>query len=217
MRYRHIIWDWNGTIVDDVDLTVEITNLQLAEAGVPEISIEQHRAAFQIPIANYYREIGLPTTPETMPSIDRAYHDSYHEARHRLTLFSDLIPTMETMRTYQCGHSILSALPHELLGEHLVQVNLEGAFRKVIGRKTVHAESKVEAGRGLLKELNLGAADILVIGDTVYDHEVAHALGADCALIARGHQNLARLREAKPTFLVDSLAELLGHIVERRD
>ncbi len=208
MKYRHIIWDWNGTIVDDVDLTVEITNIVLLEAGTRTISVAEHRSSFEIPILNYYRAIGLPTTPETMPGIDRAFHQSYHDARHRLAVFPDLAPTFERLTAHHCEHSVLSALPHDLLTEHLEHLNLGTRFKRVIGRTTTHAESKVEAGRKMMADLNLRAAEVLVIGDTIYDHEVASALGMDCALVARGHQNVERLQLATPTYLTHSLSEL---------
>lgn len=213
MRYRHVIWDWNGTIVDDVDLTVEITNIMLTRAGSPEISKETHCAVFQFPIADYYQAIGLPITPETLPAIDFDFHSTYHDARHRLAPFSDIATTLDLLTGRSCEHSILSALPHTLLLEHLKHLNLKTAFKHVIGRETTHAGShagsKVEAGRKLLKDLNLAATEVLIVGDTVYDHEVAAALGTDCALVARGHQNHERLRAVQPTFLASSLSELV--------
>lgn len=208
MRYRHIIWDWNGTIVDDLDLTVELTNIVLLEAGARTISVDEHRAAFQIPIGQYYTTIGLQPTAETLPALDMSYHRMYHEAKHRLTVFPDLASMFDAAKAYDCEHSVLSALPHDLLTEHLDLFNLGAAFKRVIGRRTVHAESKVEGGRKLMKELSLRPAEVLVIGDTVYDHEVASALGMDCALVTRGHQDVKRLQAVNPTYLAHSLSEL---------
>ncbi|MBN8547975.1 MAG: HAD family hydrolase, partial [Deltaproteobacteria bacterium] len=172
MQYQHIIWDWNGTIVDDLELAVELANLELQAAGLPPLSAHQHRAAFQIPIIRYYEAIGMTMTPELAAAVDQAFHRNYDEARHRLTAFPDIFPAMQTLGTKSCKHSVLSALPHDLLTEHVEHLNLGSSFERVIGRTTTHAESKVEAGRKLIADLQLQPQHVLIIGDTIYDHEV---------------------------------------------
>lgn len=209
MRYRHIIWDWNGTIVDDVSIAISIASRVLLRHGLPELTLERHRRKFEIPIEHYYRAIGLQFTPEQLIELDEEFHREYDASRATINTFPDIAPTLEHIQIAGAGNSVLSALPENLLHRDIKHFALESHFSRVIGRSGKLAGSKVTQGKSLFKELELDPQDVLVIGDTIYDAEVAHALGTDCALLPRGHQDEERLRAAKPTILAPTLADLL--------
>lgn len=210
MKYRHIIWDWNGTLVDDAQFAVDLANGLLAETGAPELSLERHREVFQVPIIEYYRQIGIPVTEESFPAMDRHFHSTYHDQRDALTLFEDVAPSLTHLSASGTQNSILSALPGDLLSHHLEHFKVAHFFEHAIGREGERAGSKVSAGRKLIEKLGIRPQEILVVGDTIYDHEVADVLGTDCALIARGHQSEHRLRAVNPTIMARSIAELVG-------
>lgn len=212
MQYRHIIWDWNGTIVDDVALAIEIGNGFLRTAGLPELDRELHCRSFQIPIEHYYRALGLQFNAEQLHALDESFHAQYEENRHRLQAFSDVIDMLQFAGRNGISSSVLSALPSPILFDDLEHLGLKPHFSTVIGRASRLAGSKVEQGRILLKDLGVPAQQVLVIGDTTYDAEVAHTLGADCALISRGHHDEARLRATRPRYLAPNVAELVEKI-----
>ena len=60
-RIEHVVWDWNGTLVDDAKLCVDIVNGILSEHMMPAVSLEFYRDHFSFPVSSYYEKIGLPT------------------------------------------------------------------------------------------------------------------------------------------------------------
>ena len=81
-RHRHVIWDWNGTLLDDVALCVDIVNLQLAGAGRAPLTIEQYRERFTFPVPEFYRAIGFEITAETMAQLGTVFHREYGARYH---------------------------------------------------------------------------------------------------------------------------------------
>ena len=77
MNYKHIIWDWNGTIVDDSWLSVEVLNGILKSFNLPEVGKEDYRENFSFPVINYYRKLGLNVSKEKFDEIGKIFIDSF--------------------------------------------------------------------------------------------------------------------------------------------
>ena len=92
-----------------------------------------------------------------------------------------------------CTQSVLSAYQQQDLQDVLDQYEISKYFANVCGHHDIYASGKIESGKALFKELDMPARDILFIGDTTHDYEVAQAIGVDCILLAQGHQSKHRL------------------------
>lgn len=209
MRYRHFIWDWNGTLVDDLGITLDITNSLLGSLGKQPISADWHRDVFELPIIHYYRTIGVSVDEESLHRLDKTFHDAYEAGCAHLGLFHDVAPALKRLHLANASHSILSALPGDILSAHVKHFGIQDYFRSVLGREGKLAGSKVDAGRRLMTSLGLSRQETLIIGDTIYDHEVAVALGCDCALVSRGHQSARRLEAVNPHIVASTIEDVL--------
>ena len=206
MRIQHIIWDWNGTLLDDTQAGVNAVNGMLAARSLPLIDIARYRDVFGFPVSEFYRTIGFKLEEEDWDAMARDFHDRFL-ADATLRLHPEALSTLACFRAAGLGQSILSASEQRILEEMLAVYGVTPYFDGVFGVDNLYGHSKREIGRVLLRELSLDPGTALIIGDSLHDHEVASDLGVGCLLIAQGHQSRARLaRTGAP--VLDSLAEV---------
>ena len=183
---KHIIWDWNGTLFNDVDLCRQIINGLLIRRNLKALSLEDYRNIFTFPVQDYYKKAGLDFTKYPFDMLGREWMDEYEKARDA---FTDII--LNSLRGI--GQSILSAYSQDTLEGVVKHFGLDKYFSNMVGLDHIYATSKIENGKELMKKLGNGSGENLFIGDTVHDYEVAREIGAGCILIADGHQEKVKL------------------------
>ena len=194
LSYRHIVWDWNGTLLDDVQPAVNAINRMLAARGLPPTDVPSYRATFGFPVRHYYRTIGIALADAEWDTVAREFHD-FFLAEPGLHLRPEAGSVLRFCREAGCGLAVLSASEQSILNRMLADAGLAGFFDHVQGVDNLYGHSKLEMGRRLLTQLTADGR-ALFVGDTLHDHEVATALGCDCLLIAEGHQTPERLLAA---------------------
>lgn len=200
-RYRHIIWDWNGTLLDDVDLSIDIMNGLLARRGLAPLDRARYHALFDFPVRDYYARLGFDPATDTFERLSVDFIRDYDRRRWEARLHSGADAVLHAVIAAGLTQSILSAYRHETLCEIVNHFGLVPRFVRFTGLDNIYAHSKIDLGRAWLAELGLPAAQVLLVGDTLHDFEVAQALGVDCALIAGGHHPVDRLHgRAAPVF-----------------
>jgi len=207
--YRHIIWDWNGTILDDVDTCVHSVNCMLSARNLPQVTRGQYLELFDFPVFDYYRLLGFDLQNEDRDALAREFHRHYAEYSVSVGLHKDAVNTIRTLRQHNIPSSILSASETSILEKMLNEHKIRNLFEYIYGLDNLYAASKLERGRELIKRLQIPPRQTILIGDTNHDLEVAEALGIKCILIAGGHQ--ARKRLQAPLVL-SSASELLEAI-----
>lgn len=204
----YVIWDWNGTLLDDTGCSVAALNETLRHRGLPEVSLDWYRDNFSFPVRPFYAKCGIDLAAEDWDALAREYHDAYARMPKRLN--GEAVAAVEAVKSAGGGQSILSAHRQDLLEADVETFGIRGLFDFVCGADNLDGGSKVRRALGLLEKVSaLGVADeVVVIGDTLHDKEVADALGVGCVLCAQGGNSAARLRAAGPTgeTLLDALA-----------
>ncbi len=190
---KHIIWDWNGTLLDDVQACVDSINCMLAPRNLPTISRQQYRDIFDFPVKSYYARLGFDMQNEDWDEMAKEFHRHYAEFSAKAKLRTDALETLESLHGNNRPMSILSASEITILENMLKEHNIRHYFTHVFGLNNLYATSKLDQGRLLIKKLKLPPEDILLIGDTNHDHEVAEELGIQCVLLTGGHQSEHRL------------------------
>ena len=192
-RYRHVVWDWNGTLIDDRRVCVEILNGSLRAYGLDQISEERYLAGFDFPVKDFYQRLGFDWERISYDKVAAEWAEQYEGRQFECELASKAREVLEQVQRLGLGQSVLSAYHEDKLIEAVRYYGLTRFFVKVLGQRDFYAHSKVQRGRELIEELGLRADKVLLVGDTVHDHEVAEALGCDCVLVADGHQFKDRL------------------------
>lgn len=192
-RYGHVIWDWNGTLLDDAALARGVVNGMLARRGLPTLSPERYGALFDFPIERYYRRLGFDLQAEPFAELAREFHAQYGPRWRDCSLHRGAEAALSAVEAAGVEQSLLSASLQSTLLEHVAHFELTDRFQGLVGVETDHGTSKAAAGRSWLDALGQPPSRVLMIGDTCHDHEVAAELGADCVLVAAGHQARRRL------------------------
>jgi phosphoglycolate phosphatase len=202
----HIIWDWNGTLLDDTQASVNSVNKMLSDRGLPLLSAERYREIFGFPVSGFYRQIGFVLEDEDWNAMAVEFHDLllsdastalHHNARE----------TLACLQRRGLPQSVLSASKQSILDTMLQRFELNGYFSWTRGIDNLYGDSKMSVGSALMDEIALDPGNILIVGDSLHDYEVAAALGAHCVLVACGHQSRRRLAAAGVPVL-NSLSEL---------
>ena len=178
-----IFWDWNGTLMDDVDFTHSCLNWMLETHGYPQrYDLAAYREIFGFPIEEYYIRAG------------------FNFAKHPYAELAEL-----SRRGWR--QSVLSASRRDYLIEQVAARGLQGYFTELLGLADIYGVSKVQVGKQWLAQSGIAPAACVMVGDTQHDAEVAKALGTKCVLYTGGHQSRARLEAVCPN-VIDDLAQL---------
>ena len=207
-KYTHIIWDWNGTLKDDLQLCVDIISEILQKRQKAPLSVARYREIFGFPVRDYYAKAGLDFSVEPYENLATAFIVEYNARSEKCPLQPHATEIIQKCAALGYKQSVLSAREQEPLDEILRFYNLRQYFEHVVGLSDHYANGKVENGKKLVKELNAPAEKIVLIGDTIYDYEVAQAIGVDCILYTGGHQSKVRL-QACGVPVIDDLNDLI--------
>lgn len=207
---KAIIWDWNGTLLNDVDICIDCINKVLAKRRKKLLDKELYLEIFTFPVKDYYEAAGFDFSKEEFDVPAMEFINEYYQAIDNANLHDEVIDVLNHFKTNGFKQYVLSAMEHENLLKSMKEKGIYDYFIHINGIDNHYAHSKVEMGESLIKQINLKPDEILMIGDTLHDMEVAEALGINCLLIANGHQSKQRLM-LETNSVINDLSELSGH------
>lgn len=206
MEYTHIIWDFNGTILDDLQPCINVLNTMLERRGLSLCSTEHYKEVFGFPIKAYYETVGFDFTKEDYAVLADEWAALYLAESASSTLCRGVLDAFEFFKAKGVPQIILSATEQNMLSAQLDALGIKHYFEETLALGNLYAFSKVELGKDWVGRTKPQKA--LFIGDTLHDFETASAMGVDCVLIESGHQSKKRLQAAGvPVF--ESVAELI--------
>ncbi len=213
-KYKHIIWDWNGTIFNDVVLSHDIISRLMIQYNIKAISLDEYKDAFTIPVRDYYEKIGFDFEKEPFEIVGRKWMDEYERRKFECGLYKEIISVLKKIKSSGLNQSILSAYSQHTLDEMVEYFRLKEYFANVVGLDNIYAASKLHLGVNLIKEIGNKKGEVLLIGDTIHDLEVATEIGVDCVLLSCGHQSYRKLFEFSRQYgeipILSSIDELLN-------
>jgi len=205
----YILWDWNGTLLDDTEAALATLNEMITVRGGQPIGMEFYRDHFAFPVRPFYDKIGIVAHNEDeWNGIAHEYHEVYGRQPKKLNPLA--VTALEMAKEAGCRQSIVSALRQDLLEADMARNGVTKYFERICGSDNLDGASKLERARVLLRTLSETVPSdthFVLIGDALHDKEVADALGIDCILCAQGSHAAWRLRAVAPTgdTLVDAL------------
>jgi phosphoglycolate phosphatase len=195
MNYTHIVWDFNGTLLDDVETGIRAVNRMLAKRNLPVISdADDYRKIFCFPIREYYRALGFDFEAEPYEVLAPEWVANYRECEPYSHLQEGAVHWLKRFAQMGIHQVLLSATEYRMLCEQLNKWQIDRYFTEVYGLDNIHAHSKACLA-AQFRQAHPKARPLL-IGDTLHDKEAADAMGADCILFCGGHQSRARLATA---------------------
>ncbi len=205
---QSVIWDWNGTLLNDIDFCVSTINILLKKRDLPLLNLESYKEVFSFPVKDYYQVIGFDFGKEDFSIPAREFIDLYDNGVSNCLLHNSAIEVLNHFKNMGIKQFVLSAMKQNMLEQTLKQQNIYHFFEGVAGLNDHYGVSKIERGQQLITEFNIEKSNTRIIGDTIHDFEVAQSLGIPCILIADGHQSEVRLKSTNSK-LVESLKKLM--------
>ncbi len=206
-NYSHIIWDWNGTLLDDAWLCVDVMNGMLKERGMPLKTIDEYMELFDFPVKDYYMKLGYDFDIEPFDEVGMEFIIRYNKRQGETRLQPGALQVLTHFASRGFAQSILSAREQNELILETTSLGVFSFFDHICGLDDHYAHGKTDIGIKLIGDLTISKEKLLFIGDTSHDAEVAGEIGIDCILIPNGHQSRERL-EKLGVPLISSLIEL---------
>lgn len=206
-RYTHLIWDFNGTILDDVAYDVTVTNHLLEQYGLPKLpSKDAYRAVFGFPVIEYYQRLGFDFSKYPFSVLADEWMRDYNSKKEEAPLYEGVVETLQAVRAAGIPQILLSATQREMLLEQLQGLGISGLFDEIIGADNHHAYGKADLAREWKKRNPLALP--LMIGDTDHDAESAAAMEGDILLLTCGHQMRKTLESVGPLAIYECAADV---------
>ena len=207
MKYTHIIWDWNGTLLNDVSWCMQQINIMLKKRRLPVLdSLQAYHCVFGFPVKDYYRRVGFDFEKESFEILAAEFIELYHNNENAL-LFPAAKEILSEFQQKGIHQIILSASELGNLLSQMKPFDIASFFDEILGISDIFATSKIDLGKAYIQQTNPEKA--VLVGDTIHDKEVADELGVDCILIANGHQSKKDLSSCD-SVVVDCLIDIMS-------
>lgn len=198
---KHIIWDWNGTILNDLEHTVATLNHTLKDQNIASLSLEDYKKQFGFPVKDFYDDLGVDYTHRSFAELCDDFVAFWMNGAAKCKPFPFIFDQLQKNHSEQKVQSILSATDQENLDLLIDQFELRHFFTNVYGIADKFAASKIDRGRELIEVSGFAKEESVLVGDTLHDLEVGEELGIDVVLVSHGHQCATRLKAKHPHVL----------------
>ena len=192
---KHILWDWNGTLLNDVDNCIEVINIMLKKRGLPIFkNRSEYRQVFCFPVVNYYMAAGFDFSKEPFEVLAEEYIALYQQQKP--CLYDEAESVLKCFDKKGIKQYIFTASKkEELLKQMNLYKHIIPYFKQLITSDNIFANGKHESARAWLEKTRANPSEVLIVGDTLHEKEIADKLKFNCVLIFGGHQDLSSVKE----------------------
>jgi phosphoglycolate phosphatase len=212
MDYSLIIWDWNGTLLNDVEACVTAMNVMLKRRNMSVLDSNHYKKIFTFPVQDYYRVLGFDFQNESFEDLSIEYISLYLEISKESSLQIGAIEALKYFKEKDYTQVILSASEQKALESQVDEREISNYFDSIIGLNNIYARSKLNNALNYINNSDINYNQIFFIGDTYHDYEVSNKVGAKCILVENGHQKLSVSNFESKIYLAKNLIEFIEKI-----
>ena len=211
MKSAHIIWDWNGTLLNDVHISLFAANAAISELGYQPITLEMYKKTYRVPVKKFYENIlQHPPTEQEWNTIGRVFNKHYIPMVKKALVVDNALNILESRRGMNASQSLCSLMEHSDLMQSIHFNKVGEYFSHISGRD----EPLLKTGKELqlinhIKKLNIAPEQCVIIGDAADDALAAYAAGAKAVLYSGGTHCKESLKMTNAP-VVSSLEEALA-------
>lgn len=213
---KYVFWDFNGTILDDLDLSVELLNEILINENKPTITKDRYLEIFGFPLKDYYQKAGIYYDDENFMRIANYFITNYQPKSLHLNLHQGVLEALKSFQEKGIKNICLSASETNNLIEQLKNYDIYDYFNEIIGTNNVIAIGKDKLGLKYLEENKINKEEAIYLGDTTYDYEIAQKMGIKCVLFVKGHHSVERLEKTN-ALLIRKISDIIKIIEEENE
>ncbi len=193
MKYKYVVWDYNGTIINDAKLAVDAENIVLESYGLSSITMEYYLKECEMPLLNFYKKI-FDLQCYDYKEIAVRFIENYDKLFYTADIFPEIKEMIMKLSENGFVQGVISGFETKRLISSLKKFELDEYFKFMSGSDDIHAGDKSERAAKVIERNGFVPSETLFIGDMYHDYETACKVGADCVLIAKGHQGADVLR-----------------------
>lgn len=182
-----ILWDFNGTVMDDMGASVGAVNAMCAHRGLPPITEEWYTLNLTMPLEKFYSDIGFDMQKERIEVVSEEFQREC--SKFSRPVFPEVLAALERFRQKGLRQLLFSSLHHDILMRQAEERGVKAFFEGIVGRQDRSLGGKEKAAEAYLKAHGIDPREVLVVGDLTTDYEMAAYVGCPCALIEKGHQH----------------------------
>lgn len=200
---EYIIWDWNGTLMDDSLQSLQAMNKVLEKYGLERLSRQRYMDIFTFPVLEYYKLAGFDLSAVRFEELSTAYVDEYSKLSLQCSLTAGALEVLSYLSSKGIEQILLSASETEALLRQTEALSVRTYFSHIIGADNIHAFGKIQLALDFFKLNDLSGEKGILIGDTIHDYETARGIGCGCILYFSGHQSVDRLKKCGAPIIKD--------------
>lgn len=216
MNKKLIIWDWNGTLLNDVEACVSTMNIMLTKRSLKCLDQKVYKDIFTFPVKKYYEALAFDFNQESFEELSVEYIDLYKKQSLNSPLQKESIEILDFFKANNYQQIIVSASEQLALNKQVKDRGIFYYFSAIIGLDNIYAKSKLDNAINYINNTNVKFDRIILIGDTFHDYEVAEAIGAESILVQTGHQNLNRFNLNGKAHIVKDFLELIKTFISKK-
>ncbi len=209
--YKYILWDWNGTLISDIDPVIRAMNKILTKRKLPLLTEETYKEIFDFPVRKYYEKLGFDFSKDSFEELSDAFISNYSLESKNSKMVEHSFEVLTYLQEHGFKQCVLSASELGVLQSQVDAFQIGHFFQELIALDNIFADGKIHIGCKWMERSNVDKKEVLMIGDTTHDFEVTRAMGCDCIIFAGGHQDRKRLDQLGVP-VIDSLKEVLHYI-----
>lgn len=202
---KTILWDFNGTVMDDMGASVGAVNAMLTRRGLPLIDEEWYTLHLVMPLERFYADIGFDMQKERIEVVSEEFQREC--SKFPRPVFPEVLAALERFQKQGLRQLLFSSLHHEILIRQAEERGISPYFEGIVGRQDRSLGGKEKAAAAYLSERGIHPKEVLVVGDLTTDYDMAYYLGSPCALIGRGHQH-PKILGSTGAYLLSDASEL---------
>jgi phosphoglycolate phosphatase len=207
---KTIIWDWNGTLLDDVDYNMDVVNTILKKRDMKILTKDEYRMLKKVPIKQFYIDIGIDVSNDnTFSEIIKEYWTIYKGKYTQLRLKGNATNILQKTQKIGIKNYLLSLTNNKELLKQIALFDIRNFFEKIIGSIDSEARNKTDKVKELIEKEGITIKEALIIGDVINDYEVAEKFGMRCIVYSNGHQKIDR---NKKIIIIENLDEVIGYL-----
>ncbi len=216
MEIENIIFDFNGTILDDLDICYNLLNEMLISKNHKPVSLDTYLHIFNFPIYDYYKKAGFNFEKEPIDDfkeLSQYFYGKYYSNFNTLKIFDDVY---DFLKNYHSKYNlyILSATNKADLDRIIASLNIDQYFKDLIGTSDIYGKAKLDVAISYFNKNKIDFNKTMFIGDTLHDNDIAKYFKAKSVLIARGHQAKDVLEQGNPDYLLNNMNQVIEILKE---
>jgi len=216
MNAPHLVWDWNGTLLDDLGIVVEAVNRSIAVFGLDTITADDYRDHYTRPVRDFYDRLFRRTIEDDEWLILNAgFHDAYFELARDADLAPGAHEAMGMVAEAGWSQSLLSMSPQDWLEEIVDRLGLSERFELIDGLSGPTGGLKAGHLEEHLETLGLAGESVAVVGDTPDDVAAARHVGA-IPILFHGGSHHRELLESEGVPVAETVVEAVEIALSRR-